>query len=81
MSRCATGVMMGETERRTSQISQQGVLDRCEVRMGSKSKYLIEGKPIIKSMVTSLQTMARRNKSFASMSLPVLNDMVRFMMH
>ena len=55
MSRCATGEMMGGTEWRTSQISQQGVLVMCEVRTGSKSKYLIENKPIIKSMVTSLQ--------------------------
>jgi len=48
--------------------------------MGSKSNYLIEGKPIIKSMVTSLQKMARRNTCFASMSLPVVKDTVRFMM-
>ena len=31
MSRCATGEMMKGTEWRTSQISQQGVLDMCEV--------------------------------------------------
>ena len=62
----ATGELCYGTVRSKEQISQQCMFRICEFRMESKSKYLIEGSPIIKSIDTSFQTMARKNTCFAS---------------
>ena len=59
-------------------ISQHGIVEIWSFRIGSKLKCLIDGRPIIKSVVTSLHTNTLKHMCLWASSLLDVNDMLTF---
>ena len=60
------------------QISQHGIVVILSFRIGSRSKCLIDGRPIIKSVVTYLHTKTLKHICFWAPSTLDVNDTVTF---